>query len=215
MQVKHIIFDLDGTLSDPADGIRNSLAYSLEKLKINIAVDEVFDRFVGPPLQHGYSEIIGLDETNTEIGVKYFREYYASKGVYESIPYDGILALLSELREKDSTLYVATSKYEKYALELLRHHKMDMYFKRISGADYKGTAATKKTLIGKVLENIPVDERASAVMIGDRKFDIDGAKENNIRSIGVLYGFGDRQELREADHIVESIGELRRLLLNT
>lgn len=215
MQVTHIVFDLDGTLSDPADGIRNSLIYALDRLNVNINVVDVFGRFIGPPLQYGFSTVIGLDDQQTGQAVSYFREYYAAKGIFESTLYPGIRNLLSDLYERDARIYIATSKFEKYAREVLCFLDIESFFSGIAGADYGGKEATKEFLIRDCLKELSEKDRSGAVMVGDTKFDMEGARLNHIRSIGVLYGYGSKDELENAGagFIAENVKQLAGLLL--
>jgi len=118
----HILFDLDGTLTNPRLGIGNSLRYALRQMQIDGYSDEILERFVGPPLQDGFKKLFGLDDRNTNLAVEHFRTYFGEKGLYENIPYPGIMELLEELQLSGKRIFVVTSKLEKYAKMIIRHH---------------------------------------------------------------------------------------------
>ncbi|MBN1599815.1 MAG: HAD hydrolase-like protein [Bacteroidales bacterium] len=216
LKFNHIIFDLDGTISDPTIGIRNSLEYSVRKMGINFDISSRFNEFIGPPLHIGIGSIMGLSENDTEKAVKYFREYYAKAGLYENITYPGIKELFDKLKERKAEIYIATSKYEKYALKVIDNHGLSEHITFLAGADYKGSGAEKESLIKRVIDKIIDEDRKNIVMIGDRSFDILAAKRMQISAVAVLYGFGTEEELSEAgaDYIVRNVQELSDLLIS-
>lgn len=215
MPFSHILFDLDGTLTNPRLGIGNSLKYALRQMHIDGYSDEILERFVGPPLQDSFKTLFGLNERNTELAVEHFRTYFGEKGLYENIPYPGILKLMEELHLSGKRIYVVTSKLEKYAKMIIRHFGFDRYVDDLIGAEATGKHSAKGLLITHLMERNRILPSTSIVMIGDTHFDIIGAKENEISSIAVGYGFGTKETLKKCDpdYLVESVDELAELLL--
>jgi len=213
-QFSHIIFDLDGTLADPREGIRNSIKYALGKMKIGEYSEEVLERFIGPSLQWGFSNIFGMNEKNTDLAVEYFREYFGEKGLYENEPYPGIHNMLEELHTSGKKMYIASSKLEKYVHRIIEHFGFEKYISRIKGADYKGEYSAKKILIADLMAIEQLTHSKQIVMVGDTTFDINGGKMNKISTIALGYGFGIREELLEAepDYYTESVEGLSRIL---
>ncbi len=214
MNYKYIAFDLDGTLTDPAEGITNSVAYALSKFGIKVSDKKTLSCFIGPPLIGAFMEYYGFSKENAEKALGYYREYFAPKGIFENAVIEGIPELLAELREKGKKLYVATSKPEPFAIQILRHFGLDRYFDGIFGSTMDETRNTKDAVIAYALLKSGADKN-DTVMVGDRHHDIDGAKENKMKSVGVLFGYGDRAELESAgaDDIAETVKELKQILL--
>lgn len=210
----HIIFDLDGTLTDNTQGILNSVRYALKQMHIDDFQEEIPSQFIGPPLQWGFKNLYNMNERNTQLAVEYFREYYGENGWHENIPYPGISEMLQELNFAGKKLYVATSKLEKYAKRIIEHFEFDKYIIQLNGADYSGKKATKSTIIANLLEMQQLFPSKGIVMIGDTAFDIEGGKENGLSTIAVSYGFGKEEELKNAnpDYYVESVDELFEIL---
>lgn len=213
-QFSHIIFDLDGTLTDNTSGIINSLKYALDRMQINNYPEDILDRFIGPPLQWGFSELFGLNEKNTKLAVEHFREYYSQNGWHQNEPYDGISELLAELDQQGKRLYIATSKLEKYARQIVEHFEFDKYITALKGADYKGKKAEKTTIITDLMNSQGIIPSENVVMVGDTLFDINGGKENEISTVAVAYGFGKTDELQQAEpnYFVEDVDELYEIL---
>lgn len=213
-QFTHIIFDLDGTLTDNTKGIENSVKYALQKLHIEEIPENLPQQFIGPPLQWGFQNIFGLNERNTQLAVEYFREYYGENGWKENIPYAGIAEMLEELHLSGKKLFVATSKLEKYAEKIIRHFEFDRYIDRLIGADYSGNKGTKGGIISQILENHGIVSSAKIAMVGDTVFDMEGGKENGISTVAVSYGFGDITELQQCnpDYFADSVEELFEIL---
>jgi len=212
----HLIFDLDGTLTDNTLGIKNSVRYALEKMHYEHIPDEIPDQFIGPPLQWGFKNLFGMNEKNTELSVAYFREYYGENGWHENVPYPGISEMLEELHFAGKQLFIATSKLEKYAVKIMEHFEFDKYVTQLIGADYSGLKATKSIIISTLLETRQLVPSEKIVMIGDTVFDILGGKENGLSTIAVSYGFGKENELKEVnpDYFVESVEELYDVLIS-
>ncbi|WP_167604739.1 HAD hydrolase-like protein [Maribellus sediminis] len=213
-QFTHIIFDLDGTLTDNTQGIINSLKYSLNKMHIDDYPENLLDGFIGPPLQWGFSQLFGLNVRDTKIAVEYFREFYGENGWHQNVPYDGVLEMIAELDRLGKKMYIATSKLEKYAVQIMEYFEMDKYIIQLKGADYGGEKATKTQIITDLMTMQQLSPSPEIVMIGDTVFDIEGGKANNLSTIAVSYGFGKPEELRNAspDFFAEDIEELYEIL---
>jgi phosphoglycolate phosphatase len=211
----HIIFDLDGTLTDPRQGIGNSISYALKKMNIEGFDGMVPDSFIGPPLQQSFKELFQLNDRNTELAVEYFREYYSTKGLFENHPYPGILELLEELHFAGKHLFIATSKLEKFALQISAHFGFDRYITQLKGADYKGEHATKTTIISGLLEIQQLAPSGEIAMVGDTVFDIVGGNQNGLTTIAVMYGFGKPEDLQtaEPDFWAETVDDLYDILM--
>ena len=215
MPFSHILFDLDGTLTNPRLGIGNSLKFALRQMQIDGYSNEILERFVGPPLQDGFKNLFGLNERNTNLAVEHFRTYFGEKGLYENEPYQGISELLEELHLSGKHIYVVTSKLEKYAKMIIRHFEFDRYIDDLQGAEASGKHSGKGQLIAELMERNRIRPSSSVVMIGDTHYDLIGAKENEISAIAVGYGFGTPESLSacDPDYMVESVDELAELLL--
>lgn len=208
-----ILFDLDGTLTDPGVGITNSVAYTLKRYGITVSDRSELYKFIGPPLQDSFEMFYGFSKEDAKAAVGYYREYYKEKGIYENILYDGMEGLLRQLYNAGRTLLVATSKPEAFAVMILEYFHIAKYFTHIVGANMDGTRSKKEEVIAYALEAAKVTDLKSAVMVGDREYDIAGAKHVGIASIGVLFGYGSREELQAAgaDYIagrLEDIGPI-------
>ena len=214
MSFTHIFFDLDGTLTNSRLGIANSLKYALRQMQIDGYSDEILERFIGPPLQDGFKNFFGLDELNTSLAVDHFRTYFGKKGLYENEPYQGISELLEELHLSGKLVYVVTSKLEKYAKMIIRHFEFDRYIDDLQGAEHTGKHSGKGQLISELMKRNRISPSSSVVMIGDTHYDMIGAKENDISSIAICYGFGTPEALSACnpDYMVETVDELTELL---
>ena len=213
-QFTHIIFDLDGTLTDNTQGIGKSLRYALKKIQLDGYSNEILQKFIGPPLQHGFKTHFGLNEKNTALAVEYFREYYGEKGWADNIPYPGVRELMEELHFAGKQLFVATSKLEKYAKMILQNFGLDTYLTDMQGADYGGNHS-KANLIQSLMDRNRIQPGKNVVMIGDTIFDIEGARETEIAAIAVAYGFGKKEDLlaKNPDFFAEDVDELYELLI--
>lgn len=212
-KIKAILFDLDGTLTDPMVGITSSVQYALKKY--GIIEDNLWNltKFIGPPLADSFMRFYGFSEEQAKQAVLYYREYFAPKGKYENEVYEGIPELLASLKEAGYILAVATSKPEVFSKDILDHFDLTKYFDFVGGALLNGREK-KEDVITYVLEHVDANKN-EILMVGDREHDIIGAKKNNLLSVGVLYGYGDREEHENAgaDHIVSTVEELREYLL--
>lgn len=211
----HIIFDLDGTLTDPRQGIGNSISYALEKMSIEGFDGVVPDSFIGPPLQQSFRELFGMNERNTNLAIEYFREYYSSKGLFENHPFPGITELLEELHLSGRKLFIATSKLEPYAVQIAEHFGFDKYITQIKGADYKGEYASKTTIISGLLKTQQLSPSENIAMVGDTVFDVVGGNQNGLTTVAVMYGFGKPEHLQtaEPDLWSETVDDLYEILM--
>lgn len=193
-----IFFDLDGTLTDPGLGITNSVSYALQKFGIRVTDKTKLYKFIGPPLKESFQEFLGFSVEESQRAVAYYREYYGEQGIYENRLYDGVEPLLSDLQEQGKKLVLATSKPEKFAVKILEHFHLAKYFDFISGSNMDGSRSKKEEVLAHALAHLGITDKSSAVMVGDREHDIFGAGAVGIDSIGVLYGYGSKEELRDA-----------------
>lgn len=200
------LFDLDGTLTDPYEGITDSVVYALHKFGIRVEDKRTLTRFIGPPLAESFSAFYGFGAEEAEQAVAYYREYFAEKGIFRNAVYGGIEAVLQELKRRGKKLVVATSKPEVFSVRILEHFGLIRYFDFVAGATLDGSRQRKADVIRYALERCPFITKDRAVMVGDREHDIFGAKENGLQAAGVLYGFGSRAELQAAgaDFIAET-----------
>ncbi|HEP1833382.1 TPA: HAD family hydrolase [Streptococcus suis] len=211
-----ILFDLDGTLTDSGQGILNSVAYALEKMGIEEPDTANLNRFIGPPLYESFSRFYQLSPEDTQSAVDAFRVYFKEKGMFENQLYPGIIPLLEELRTAGKTLVIATSKPEIFAKQILEHFGIAHYFDVIAGASLDSSRISKADVIGYAINQLEAFPK-HAVMIGDREHDIEGARMHQLPAIGVLYGYGSKQEFEKAGAtmIVETIQDLKKVLLTT
>lgn len=193
-----ILFDLDGTLTDPFEGISNSVIYALKKFGVAAPDKPLLRKFIGPPLTESFSEYCGLSRSDALLAVEYYREYFAAAGIFENKPYEGVNELLQELKERGYTAIVATSKPEQFAKAIVQHFGFEQYFKEICGATMDQSRTLKIEVIAYALKKCEIKDKKCAVMVGDREHDIIGAKTNGLSSIGVLYGYGNKEELLAA-----------------
>jgi phosphoglycolate phosphatase len=197
MNYKNILFDLDGTLTDPYEGITNSAKYALGKFNISEDAAGDLSRIIGPPLELSFREFFHLNGENVKKAVAYYREYYTVKGIYENKLYDGMEALLQELRRRGLHCFTATSKPEKFAGIVLRHFKIDRYFDGVVGSNMDGSRSDKGDVIAYTLEKYHL-KKEETIMIGDTKYDAIGARKNGIDILAVTYGYGSVGELKAA-----------------
>lgn len=212
---QYILFDLDGTLTNSELGITKSVQHALKKFGIEVEDRTVLRPFIGPPLGESFQVYYGLSKEESEQAIKYYRERFSVKGLYENEVYEGVEKMLQDLKESGKKLILATSKPEKFTILILEHFDLLKYFDFVAGATMDGSRGEKADVIRYALELSGIEDKSEVIMIGDRKFDILGAKENGLASIGVLYGFGDREELTEAgaDYIVERAEDIVKVLL--
>ena len=217
MQKKRtILFDLDGTLTDPMLGITKSVRYALSHFGIVVSSLEKLTPFIGPPLKGSFEKFYGFSEKDAEVALQKYREYFAETGIFENKVYEGIPDLLSGLKRQNKRLFLATSKPTVYAKKILEHFALAEYFDFVGGSLLSGERVEKLDVIHYVIAENNLDKN-DAVMVGDRCFDIAAGKEAGLSTIGVLYGYGDKKELTDsgADVLCETVYDLEKLLLLT
>ena len=209
-----ILFDLDGTLTDSSPGIINSIIYALEKYNISVDDMSVLKKFLGPPLHESFKEFYGFDDEKAMEAVKYYREYFSTKGLLENQVYDGIKELLENLSDNGKRLIVATSKPQEFTDRIMDHFYLTKYFEFVAGSNMDGTRSKKADVIEYVLKKCKIKDKSRAVMVGDRKHDIIGANAVGIDSIGVEYGYGDYDELNTAGatQIAKTVSDLKSIV---
>ncbi|MDV2682846.1 HAD-IA family hydrolase [Alkalihalophilus lindianensis] len=212
---KVVLFDLDGTLSDPKVGITKSVQYALQKMRKGVPEVDQLECFIGPTLQLSFTEYCHFDEATTIKAIEYYRERFKDVGMFENELYPHIPELLKSLKEQNISLVVATSKPTVFAERILAYFKIDHYFDHIIGSHLDGTRSTKGEIIQYILELYKGYELSDFVMVGDRKHDVIGAKETGISSIGVTYGYGSYEELSDSKptYIVDGVDQLDEVLL--
>lgn len=212
---QNILFDLDGTLVNSEEGITKSVSYSLAKFGIKEDPKNL-TCFIGPPLFSSFSMFYGFSEEKAVEAVSYYREYYSEFGVHMNRVYDGMENLLKKLKAEGKTIILATSKYEYYAKKILEEIGFAKYFDFAAGSLADGARSEKKEVIAHILQTMHIEDLSNTVMIGDRKHDIIGANEIGIDSIGVLYGFGSKEELSSygATYIANDMDEIFRIIIN-
>lgn len=212
---KYILFDLDGTLIDSGKGIVSSVKYALTKYGIKEDNIDKLKSFVGPPLKTQFQNCYGVTEAESSKLVKLFREYYVPKGIWQNKVYDGVIEVLKTLKQKDKQIMMATCKPEKFAKEIAQKDKIIDYFDFIGGSLMDEKRTTKAEVLQYVMDSMNIKNIDEAVLIGDTKYDIIGAKQFNMTTIGVTYGYGSKNELETigADYIVNSPNELLEKLI--
>ena len=197
MRYKNVLFDLDGTLTDPAEGITNSLMHAQRRLGRAVSPREELYVFIGPPLIETFMSEWGLTRAESQQALLYYREYFTDRGIFENTPYPGIRETLGELKGAGLRLFVATSKPEPLSLRILEHFDLMPFFHGLAGSTMDEQRTKKGEVIAYALSTFQLDPNET-VMVGDRKHDVLGARENGLPCVGVLYGYGSRTELTEA-----------------
>ncbi len=216
---QYLLFDLDGTLTDPKVGICTCVQYALkEQFGIEEPDLDKLEPFIGPPLKESFMNFYDLSEEQAEVAIAKYRERFSEVGLFENTVYEGIPELLRDLSECGLTLAVASSKPTVYVKRILEHFGIEKYFKAVVGSELDGTRVNKDEVVREALHQLFGDkpvEREKIYMIGDRCFDAEGARALGVESVGVTYGYGDMEELKaaKADYIVRSVEELRKFLL--
>ncbi len=215
MSYTHAIFDLDGTIIDSAEGIVRSVEYALSGMGVTEYDKNGLRRFIGPPLVDAFMRFIGLTEEEAKQAVAHYRERYSVTGIHECSVYPGIAELLSELKNAGVKLYIGSSKPLPFVEKILFEHGIYDFFDVISGATLDGRIDTKEQVLLDLLEKSDID-KGSAVMVGDRYHDIEGAHALGLPVIAVLYGFGSREEFNEygAEYIAEDTEQIFKIITN-
>ncbi len=220
----YILFDLDGTLTDPKEGITGCVQYALHQLGIEEPDNDKLEPFIGPPLADSFREFYGFDEETIKQAVAYYRERFSMAGLFENEIYPDIAQMLANLQEEGRHLAVASSKPAIYVKKILEHFGILSYFEVVVGSELDGTRVKKEEVVEEALRQLLKDaetvkgkpaQRTDVVMVGDRRFDVEGAKAYGIASIGVSYGYASEGELEKAgaDVIVGTVKELHEKLL--
>lgn len=211
-----ILMDLDGTVTDPIEGITKSVQYALSGFGIHIDNTADLCRFIGPPLKDSFMEFYGFTDREADEAIRKYRERFSVTGIFENELYDGMIPFLARMKEQGKTIMLATSKPHVYARQIIDYFGLSSYFSFIGGSNLDGTRSRKDEVIRYVLQQNDLTDVSDIVMVGDRKHDITGANLTGLDSVGVLYGYGDRSELETAGatYIVESVAALSALLLS-
>lgn len=211
-----ILFDLDGTLTDPKPGITKSVQYALGKMGIVEPDAETLTPFIGPPLAKAFMQFYHMSEQEAAQAVDFYRERFSTTGLYENSVYPGIRELLTKLKEDGRNLVVATSKPTIFSVKILEHFGLISYFSQVIGSNLDGTRVEKGEVIAFALSELGTVTKKEIVMIGDRMHDVIGANDNGIDAIAVGYGYGSNKELQEANpnHIISTVEELTKYLLS-
>ena len=199
-----ILFDLDGTLTDPGEGITNSVAYALRKFGIEVPDRRALYKFIGPPLYESFMKYYGFDRAGGLAAVEAYREYYRDRGIWENRVYDGIPALLAELKAAGKTLVLGTSKPEEFAERILEHFALRQYFDFVAGSTMDSARVAKADVLKYALESLHIAPSERVVM-----------EAVGLACVGVLFGYGDRPELERAGaaEIAADVPQLRKILL--
>ena len=209
-----LLFDLDGTLTDPFEGITRSVEYALNAFGIEVEDRRSLAPFIGPPLVESLTERYGFTMEDAVAAVAKYREYFAVKGLYENELFEGIPELLNDCRKAGYKISMATSKPTHYAKIIAEHFDIARYFDAIHGSSLDGSRITKSSVVAEAVRDEGLDP-TRALMIGDRRHDVEGAREHGIKTVGVLYGYGSLEEHTAAGaaYIVKDLDELRELLI--
>ena len=216
MRFDTILFDLDGTLTDSALGITNSIMYALEHCGMPVPPRESLYRFVGPPLIEEFQKAYDVSRESAERIVRKFQVYFADRGIFENTVYDHVPEMLGLLCDAGCRLILATSKPEVFAEQIMDHFQLRPFFHTIAGSEIQETRTDKAEVISYAMEKAGITDSRRTVMVGDRSHDVIGAHENGLPALGVLYGYGSREELTAAgvDFLADSVPDAADFLLN-
>ena len=210
-----ILFDLDGTLTDPKEGITKSGAYALKDVGIEESTERLTS-FIGPPLKDSFMIHYHFTDLEAQRAIEKYREYYRPIGIFENKVYEGIPKLLQDLKEQGKKLAVATSKPQIFAKQILEKYNIDQYFNWIVGSELNETRVKKEEVIEEVLKQAHLSTGVGCLMVGDRKYDVEGARVFDIPTVAVKFGYAEEGELEQsrAKYVVSNVEELRSFLLN-
>jgi phosphoglycolate phosphatase len=212
--MQHFIFDLDGTITNPQPGIVGGYRYAFDKLGFPNKSEEELVALIGPPLKYVFSKMYNFSEEDSILGVNYYREYYYGQGgMYDAIIFDGMKALFQSLKDKNKTLHIATNK-GLHVDKILEHFGVLEFFTSIEHYNEEKDVLNKETMIENILQRENIQDKNNVVMIGDRDHDLGAAKTIGIPSVGVLYGFGNKEELERCHpkYLVNNVAELYQAL---
>ena len=209
-----ILFDLDGTLTDPKPGITKSVQYALAKLGIDEPNLDNLVPFIGPPLLKSFKEFYHLDDEQATLALQYYRERFATVGLYENAVFPGIKDMLAQLKKQGKTLFVATSKPTVFSIKIIEHFGLQDYFQAVIGSNLDGTRVEKGEVIEFALSELGEADLTKVIMVGDRKHDVIGAQNNGIDVVAVAYGYGSLAELNGAkpNYILHTVQQLHEFL---
>ena len=212
--MKYVLFDLDGTITDPKEGITKSVAYSLKKFGIVVNDLDTLCKFIGPPLNVSYEEFYGFSHEQAMEAVDEYRVYYSDKGIFECKLYEGIKELVEHLHNEGKKVILATSKPQEFAIQLLEHFEIIKYFDIVAGSELNGNRVEKAAVIKYAIDQIEEFDPKEAIMVGDRKFDYIGSSKFNIPCVLIGYGYGEMKELEECKPfaIKKTVSELEKFL---
>ncbi len=215
MHLKAVFFDLDGTLTDPAEGILNAVRYALARMEWSLPSDTQMTDFIGPPLFEAFCRIAGMGEEDAVRAVFEFRTYFSNKGIFENRLFEGVPALLAALRERGARVALATGKPEVFAKRILEHFGIAEYFTTVCGIPLDDERGDKKDVLLRAMREEGITDPHEGIMVGDRRFDIEAAHACGMPACGVLVGYGTREELAlaGAEHILADIPTLAAFLL--
>ncbi|MBR4859150.1 MAG: HAD hydrolase-like protein [Clostridia bacterium] len=215
MKYDAVLLDFDGTIADTGEGIYDSVRYAVKAMGFDPLPEEVVHTFIGPPVFSSFKRALNLSDEDSAKAVEKYRESYMNGGIYRLRFYDGMEKLLNDIKKSGIKLAVASSKPENFIVEILKYLKVSHLFDYISAPESDRAPESKTALVERAVSVLNTD-KAKTVMIGDRYFDIDGAKEAKVDSIGVTFGFGDRDELINsgADYIADSTEDIRRIIFS-
>ncbi len=213
MRYDTVLFDLDGTLTDPADGICRSIKYALEKAGLPVEPKASYHRWIGPPLADSFQRFAHVPPEQAETLVRYYRERFSVTGMFENRVYPGVPELLDSLSGAGCRLLVATSKPTVFARQILEHFGLLSRFLLVSGVSLEHMNATKEEVIETALLDAGVTDRRRCVMVGDRFYDTEAAARCGLDAVGVLYGYGSPEELKNAVWLAPDPASLEAFLL--
>ena len=210
-----VLFDLDGTLTDPGEGITKSVEYALKKFDIITQDRRELYKFIGPPLKDSFMKYYGFSEEKAEQAIAYYREYFRDIGIFENEVYEGVEDMLRSLHADGKRLVLATSKPEEFAIRILDHFGLKKYFAVTAGASMDSSRSKKGDVIAYAISLCENFNKDTAVMIGDREHDIFGGQKFGLDTVGVLFGYGTKEELEDANatYIADSVTALSNILL--
>ena len=202
--MKAVLFDLDGTVTDPGIGITNSVMYAARKFGIEPPPRQELYCFIGPPLRESFSKYFGLSAEQSEKAVEYYREYYRPTGIFECKLYDGIIEAFEKIKKEGVAVALATAKPDIFAEQIAKKFGFYEYLSFLSGASLDNSRDDKADIIALALRNLPDVTPENAVMVGDRSYDVESGKKLGLKTVGALYGYGSREELSSADALAEN-----------